>query len=110
MCVPPSFQSEPPPPASAEVATQDPVDALRLAKLITARMIARALTSPADPWTTRRARRWLRRTSAGFQMNPPKGQWFTTRERLRERFPDVLEQILMMVPDADLDGATVVDD
>lgn len=101
---PPRIDSEPPPPANASPSLEDALEALRLRKLIPARMIAAALTSPGDRWTTRRARRWLRKSGAGFQMNPPKGQWFTTRERLRDRFPDVLEQILLVVPEEDLDA------
>ena len=102
---PPRTESEPPPPLVAQTSTQaDALEALRLRKLIPASVIARALTSPGDSWTTRRARRWLRRSHAGFQMNPPAGQWWTTRERLRERFPDVLEQILLVVSDEDLDA------
>ncbi len=79
-----------------EARETDPLDVLRTKKLLTSADIARALSSESDRWTTRRARKWLRRSQAGFQLGP-RGPWVTTRQRLRERFPDVLDLVLLQV-------------
>ena len=81
---------------------------LRLQKLIYAVDVARALDSPelgdhpAGRWTTRRARKWLQKSGAGFQLSP-RGPWVTTRQRLKERFPDVLDLLLVQLADEDID-------
>jgi len=118
------------------------VEGLRSAKLITAAMIARVLDSPCakcaqaeqrglprkpcralgcDRWSTRRARRWMRRSQCPSRPGAPPcparsggacscqvgfrlaagGQWCTTLPRLRDRFPDLLDLALVAQADAD---------
>jgi hypothetical protein len=89
---------------ASEPPQSTPIDVLRVKKLLYARDIARALDSPADRWTTRRARKWLRKSGAGFQLSP-RGPWTTTRQRLRERFGDVLDVVLIQL---DEDGEDLV--
>lgn len=96
MRVRPAPDSDRPPPLGNGAAS--PLDVLRTKKLLTSADIARALNSPTDRWTTRRARKWLRRSGSGFQL-APRGPWVTTRQRLRERFPDVLDIVLLQADD-----------
>lgn len=119
-----------------------PAAGLIAAKLITARAIARALDSPCarcrraeregtprrdcnvvgcDRWSTRRARRWMRRSQClqrpgdppcpartggrcacqvGFQLSTG-GQWATTLQRLRDRAPDLSDVMLIDRDDDD---------
>lgn len=64
---------------------------LRDRRLILAADVARALSSPGDEWTTERARRWLQKSRAGVKRN---GRWVTTVTRLRDHFPEALDEIL----------------
>lgn len=97
-------RSDPPPPP----ARPHPHTVLRLQKLLYAADVARALDSPhlgdhpAARWSTRRAREWLQKSGAGFQLSP-RGPWVTTRQRLRDRFPDVLDLILTQLSEDDID-------
>lgn len=120
----------------------DAAAALRRAKLISAHAIARALDSPCercvraeqegtsrrdcrrlgcDRWSTRRARRWLRRAQCVHQGDSPPcpartggrchcqiglqlwpgGPWHTTLARLRDRFPDLADVLLVAQGDDD---------
>jgi hypothetical protein len=45
-----------------------------------------------DRWTTTRARRWLQSTKAGVKRG---SRWLTTRERLREHFPELWDAIVV---------------
>lgn len=49
-------------------------------------------SSACDRWTTRRARDWLKATKAGIRRG---GRWITTRERLREHFPELWDLIVV---------------
>jgi hypothetical protein len=55
--------------------------------------VAQALDSPEDPWDSQRARRWLKATKAGIQRGRGRGHWITTRERLRDAFPEAWIEI-----------------
>jgi hypothetical protein len=120
----------------------DHAEQLRTAKLISAAMIAKVLDSPCakcvrakqegtdrhdcrtlgcDRWSTRRARRWLRRSQCVQQHGDPPcpartggrchcqvgfrlaagGPWCTTMARLRDRFPDLLDLVLVAQADED---------
>lgn len=41
-------------------------------------------------WTTERARSWLIRGNAAFQVG---SRWYTTRDRLLAAFPEILEAL-----------------
>ena len=41
-------------------------------------------------WRTQRAKRWLRREGAAVKIGD---RWYTTRDRLRASFPEVLDAI-----------------
>lgn len=118
-------------------AVEPDVTELLGAKLISAAVIAKLLDSPCprcarrqreglprlscqalgcDRWSTRRARRWLRRSQCppsapdapqcrarsggscacqvGFRL-AAQGQWCTTITRLRDRFPDLCDLLLL---------------
>ncbi len=52
-------------------------------------------------WSSRRVRRWLRRHGAVVELRvagAERGQVVTTRDRMREVFPDVYEAILRSAP------------
>lgn len=63
-------------------------------KIYTAADIARAMSTVDDPWDAQRARRWLKATGAGVKRGQGRGHWITTRERLREAFPELWAQIV----------------
>lgn len=54
-------------------------------------------------WDSRRVRRWLRRSGAAIEIRSPgatRATYVTTRERLRDVFPDIYEAILRSAPEA----------
>lgn len=56
----------------------------------------------AAAWDPRRVRRWLRRHGATVELRAPgaaRGQVVTTRDKLREVFPDIYEAILRSAPE-----------
>lgn len=58
-------------------------------------------------WTARRVRRWLRRHGAAVELRgvgAGRGAVVTTRDRMREAFPDVYEAILRNAPSEEGDG------
>jgi hypothetical protein len=133
-----SFDPDPDPEEDSPVDAQ----ALRSAKLISAAMIAKVLDAPCtkcaraeqdgtprkgcrvlgcDRWSTRRARRWMRRSQCSQHPGAPAcpartgggcsctvgfrlaagGAWCTTLARLRDKFPDLLDLVLVAQADED---------
>jgi hypothetical protein len=130
-------------PARDEFVARDAEPTLLLgSKLISAAVIARVLDSPCalcrraeaarqprpachalgcDRWSTRRARRWMRRSQCSQRPGEPEcparhgascecqvgfrlavgGPWCTTLGRLRTKFPDLADLILMAQSDDD---------
>ena len=52
--------------------------------------VAEILDSPEDPWSTLRARRWLRRTGALVKRGK---RYYTTPELLRDHWPEVFVRV-----------------
>ncbi len=59
---------------------------------ITTAQIAEILDSPDDPWSTRRARKWLLRTGA-YVRHAKRGHIKTTPELLRAHWPEVFMRV-----------------
>lgn len=56
--------------------------------ILHASTIAKIFTSVGrGRWTTRRAKRFLKRSGIGFQMGGPQDEWATTTIELREHYP-----------------------
>lgn len=53
-------------------------------------------------WDARRVRRWLRRRDAIQRVG---GRWVTTRNGLRDAFPEMWTELLMRLPADDDDAA-----
>ncbi len=69
---------------------------LRQEKILYAVDLADAFSSPARPWSTKRATRWLKRSGIGFSMAAPgeRGLWATTSSALKEHYPRLWELVL----------------
>lgn len=57
-------------------------------------------------WTTHRAKRWLKRTGAGFKLGHGTGvRWYTTVDRLRSEFPELLDMLVRKKAEVDMSRA-----
>ena len=81
---------------ASELARFEPGTARRQLRLIYSGDIARMLDSPTDRWDTQRARRWLRDSQIGFQLNPgtPNSQWVTTWVQFLRHHPKMMDLLV----------------
>ena len=55
-------------------------------------------------WATKRAKRWLKNSGAGFKRGKgPSAHWYTTPERLQAEFPELLDVLARKRTQADTD-------
>lgn len=58
-------------------------------------------------WSTRRVKRWLRKTGAGSQLSGDGGHWVTTAELLLDRWPAAHTAWMLGVDDSEPERAPV---
>lgn len=71
-------------------------------RILYAADIARLYSSPGREWTTRRAKRWLKRSGIGFQMDAAgagEGQWATTSLEIAEHYPMLWRLVMARLVD-----------
>lgn len=81
---------------SDDDATDDLADrfaVLRQAKLIYSAQLAEAFHSPAYPWSTKKATRWLQKSGIGFQLSK-RGPWVTTSTEIAKHYPQLWQLVL----------------
>jgi hypothetical protein len=64
--------------------------------------ISRFFSSPGREWSTRRAKRWLKRSGIGFKMDEAgggEGRWATTSIEMKEHYPKLWKLVLARMVD-----------